>query len=91
MKSSEFHHCWHTLPRNSTLSLYVDRDADYTKKMVNVDEDGGGLTIAEGDCNDQMPNVSPFWKKSGMTGSTETAQVTTILTKTNGTVQQAPR
>ena len=35
-------------------------DADYTKELVNVDEDGDGVTIAEGDCNDQMPNVSPL-------------------------------
>ena len=25
-----------------------------------MDEDGDGVTIAEGDCNDQMPNVSPL-------------------------------
>ncbi len=32
-------------------------DADYKAELVNVDEDGDGQTINEGDCNDQMPNV----------------------------------
>jgi hypothetical protein len=32
-------------------------DADYKAELVNVDEDGDGQTISEGDCNDQMPNV----------------------------------
>ncbi len=35
-------------------------DADYTKELVNVDEDGDGVTIQEGDCNDQMATVSPL-------------------------------
>ena len=35
-------------------------DEQYTKELVNVDEDGDGVTIQEGDCNDQMPNVSPL-------------------------------
>ena len=32
-------------------------DADYAKELENVDEDGDGVTIAQGDCNDQLPNV----------------------------------
>ncbi len=35
-------------------------DADYTKELVNVDEDGDGVTIQEGDCNDQIATVSPL-------------------------------
>ena len=46
-----------------------------------MDEDGDGVTIAEGDCNDQMPNVSPLLGKYGMTALTVIVLETTILTK----------
>jgi len=35
-------------------------DADYKAELINVDEDGDGVTISEGDCNDQLPTVSPL-------------------------------
>ena len=34
-------------------------DEVYHAELKNVDDDGDGVTLAEGDCNDNNPNVSP--------------------------------
>ena len=43
-------------------------EEDYNSDLKNVDDDGDGVTLADGDCNDQNANVSPNMEETWYDG-----------------------